>query len=165
MPEISTPLAMIGVPVGELLLPHLLAGLHVERDDVVVDGDAVELAVVDDRGAARERAELGDALHARLDLDGGAPDLLAGGDVDREGPLAVDRIEHAVVDDRRREFAGVVHQAGVPERHQALDVRPIDLLQRTVALAVEPHARGQDVVGALGLDDLIHGLGVAEHRP
>jgi hypothetical protein len=32
--------------VGELLLPHLFARLHVERDDVVVERDAIELAVV-----------------------------------------------------------------------------------------------------------------------
>src|SRR5262249_25696947 len=59
---------------GELLLPDLLAGLHVEGDDVVVDRHAKELAVVKHRRAARDAA----AVDAGFGLNGRAPELPAG---------------------------------------------------------------------------------------
>src|SRR5262249_46847520 len=104
--------------LGELLLPDLLAGLHVERDKVIVDRHTKELAVVKHRRAARDAAP-GDA---GLGFNGRAPELPAGLNVDREGPFAVDGIDDAVVDRGRRELAPVVHEAGAPDRHQAFDV-------------------------------------------
>src|SRR5207237_4126748 len=83
--------------VGELLLPELLAGLHVERDDMRVDRLAEELAVVDGRAAARDDAGRADAGRAALVVDGRAPDLLAGGDLERESPVALHPLSHAFV--------------------------------------------------------------------
>ncbi len=137
-------------PVGELLFPDLFPGLHVECDDVVVDRHAVQLAVVDRRGAARDRVG---ALHLGIDLHWRAPDLAAGFDVDGKRPLAVDHVHDAVVDRRRRQLAGLVHQARAPDRHQLFDVAPVDLLERAVALPVVAHALGGDVVGILPVAD------------
>ena len=95
--------------------------------------------------ALAARVPPGSVLHRR------APDLPAGLDIDREGPLAVDGVDDAVVDRRRRELAQVVHQARAPHRHQPLDVRFVDLLERAVALAVETHALGQHVVRVLAV--------------
>src|SRR5207302_2272737 len=71
------------LPLGILLLPDLLAGLHVEREHMRVDRLTKELALVDRRRAAHQRAAGRDAQRAALVLDGSAPDLPAGRDVDR----------------------------------------------------------------------------------
>ena len=141
-------------PVGKLLLPDLFAGLHVERDDVVVDGDAEQFAAVDRGGAAGDRIG---AFHLRIDLDRGAPDLAAGLDVDREGPLAVDHVHDAVVDRRRGQLARLVHQAGAPDGHQLLDGGPVDLLERAVALPAVAHALSGDVVRVPAVVDQVLG--------
>ena len=96
---------------------------------------------------------IGGALHARFELHRRAPDLPAGLDVDGERPLAVDHVHDAVVDRRRRQLAQVVHQARAPDRHEALDVGLVDLLERAVALPVVAHALRGDVVGVLAVVD------------
>jgi hypothetical protein len=57
----------------------------------------------------------------------GAPDLPACIDINGKAPLAVDHIHDAIVDGRLRQLAGIVHQAGIPDRHQALDIGFVDL--------------------------------------
>jgi hypothetical protein len=79
--------------------------------------------------------------------------MLAGFNVDGERPLAVDHIHDPVVNRRRRQFTLVVHETAGPDRHQALDVGLVDLLQRTVVLSVVPHALGGDVIRVLAVVD------------
>src|SRR5262249_32164636 len=108
------------LPVGELLRPHHPAGLELERDEIIVDRHTEQLAVIVRRRAAIECVP--PPLHVRFDLHRRAPDLLAGLDVDRDRPLAVDDVHDAVVDDRGGKLAHVVLQARAPDRNQALDV-------------------------------------------
>ena len=134
------------LPLDDLLLPDLLAGLLVERDDVRVERAAEYLAVVDRRALVRDAA----AHHARggrIELDRRAPDLLAGGDVDRDRELGVGDEHDAVVDERLPLLAVVAGQRRAPDRHQALHVRLVDLLQRAVAVLVIAHPVGEHVVG------------------
>src|SRR5262249_60677896 len=42
--------------VGELLLPDLLASLHVERDDMTINRLATKLAIIDRRSPAHDAA-------------------------------------------------------------------------------------------------------------
>ena len=109
-------------PLGELLLPQLFARLRVERDHVVVQRDAEQLALVEDRCAPVERG----AARPLLEGDRRAPDLPAGVDVDGERPPPVDRVDHAVVHDRRGQLAEIVHQARAPDGHQPVNVGPVD---------------------------------------
>ena len=131
-------------PVGELLVPQLLAGLHVEGEDVVVDGDPEEPALVDHRAAPVEAAAPASPL---LEDDRGAPDLPPRLEVDGERPASVDGVEDPVVDGRRRELARLVHQARAPDGHEPVDVRLVDLVEGAVALAVVPHAVDEHVLG------------------
>ena len=157
MPEISTPLAMVGwtmpavalLPFAELGLPDLLAGFHVERGHVPVDVLAEELAVVDGGGAAQIGARRRHAQRGAVVGHRRAPDLVAGRDVDGERPVAVHHVHHAVVDRRLRQLAHVVHEAQVPDRHQALDVRLVDLLERAAHLQVVAHAERGHVLRVL----------------
>ena len=127
---------------------------------MVVDRDAKELAVVNRCGAAVDGAEERDALRARIDVNRRPPDLPARFDVDRETPLAVHDVHDAVVDRGRTEFARIVHEAGTPDRHEALDVGPVDLRERAVTLAVVAHALRGDVVGvAAVVDEVVGALG------
>ena len=82
---------------------------------------------------------------ARFELHRRAPDLSSGFDIDRERPLAVDHVHHAVVNRRRREFALLIHHTRIPDGHQAFHVGLIDLVQRAEALPVIAHAVGEDV--------------------
>src|ERR1700693_310756 len=116
---------------------------------MVVCRDAEQLPIVYRWRATIDRG--GSARAARLVLHWSAPDLPAVLDVDREGPLGVDGIYDAIVDHRRGEFAAVIHQTCAPNRHEPPDVRFVDLHKRAVALAVETHALGQDVVGVLAI--------------
>ena len=132
---------------------------------MVVDRDAKELAVVDRRRASRDRAKRRD-LHARFDFDRRAPDLPAGFNVDGEGPLAVDHVHDAVVNGRRRQLTRIVHEARAPDRHEALDVGTVDLLERAVALPVVAHALGGDVFRVLAVvDEFVGRLGQSRPRP
>src|SRR6266699_989943 len=147
-------------------LPDLLAGLHVEREHVRVDRLAEELALVDRRRAPHERAAGRDAQRSALVLDGRAPDLPAGRDVDGEGPVAVDHVHDAVVDRRLRVLAHVVRQTEAPDRDQAPDVGLVDFLERAVHLQVVAHAEGGDVLGVLPVVEQLFGrLGPSEPAP
>ena len=123
---------------------------------MIVDRYAKQFAVVDGRCASVDcgTTYLGFEGHRR------APDLPAGFDVDGERPRPVDDIHDAVVDDRRGQFTQVIAQTRVPDRHESPNVRFVDLVERAVALSVEPHALGHDVVGLVRVvDQLVHRLG------
>jgi hypothetical protein len=83
MPVISTLLAdqrrdrhgITFLPLGRLLVPNLLAGLHVERDNMGIERGAVEPAV-EDRGALVGDTAARDARRLRQPVDRRFPDLL-----------------------------------------------------------------------------------------
>src|SRR5580765_1815520 len=145
--------------IREFLVPHFLAGLHVERDDVVVDSDAEYFAAGDGRGAARDRL----ARDAWLQPHGGAPELTARFDVDGERPLPVDHVHDAVIDRWCRQLTLLVAQCRVPHRHQTFDRGFVDLFERAVTLPVEPHALCDDVVRVLPVViELVGRLGLGD---
>ena len=148
------------VPVGKFLVPQHLAALHVEGEQMVVDRDAKQPPVVDRRGASVDRAKEGDARGGGVGVHRSAPDLTARLHVYGEGPLAIDDVHDAVVDGRRRQLACVIHQARVPDRHEALHVGPVDLYERAVVLPVVAHALGRHVRSILAVvDELFRRLG------
>ena len=150
-------------PIGELLVPQLFAGLHVEGEDVVVDGHPEEPALVDHRPAAVEAAAPPRCL---FEDDRRAPDLPARLQVDGEGPAPVDGVQDPVVDGRRGQLARLVHQAGAPDGHEPVDVGLVDLVEGAVALAVVPHAVDEHVLGGLRVvEQLFRRLGEPRARP
>src|SRR5262249_37173619 len=145
--------------VGELLLPDLLAGLHVEGDDMTIQRLAEQLAVIDRGSPAHDGAGIPDPRCRALVLDRRAPEWLAGGDVDGKSPVAVHHVHDAVVDGRLRHLAGLVGKTRGPDRHQALDVRFADLAQRAVLVEAVPHAERGDILAVLAaVDQLLRGL-------
>src|SRR5207249_218127 len=93
------------VPIRKSLVPDLLAGLHVECNQMIVLRRPKEFAVVNRRRASRSRAILRTTRRPLFKLDRRAPDLFAGFNVDREGPPAVNHVQDAVVKRWRRQFA------------------------------------------------------------
>ena len=129
---------------------------------MVVDRHSKQFAVID-----RRRSSVESGTHdALFEFDLCTPDLPAGFNVDREGPLAVDHIHDAVVNRWRCQFTLVIHEARVPDGHQALDITFRDLLERTVALPVVAHALGHDVFGVLAVvDQFLRRLGPSRRGP
>ena len=99
--------------VGESLIPKFFAGLHVEREYMIIDGHAKELAVINRRRASIE----GHMLDSWFNFHGRAPDLPAGFHINGKTPLAVDHVHHTVVNRRRRQLAQFIHGAYVPDGH------------------------------------------------
>ena len=150
------------MPIGELLVPELLTGVHVESEHVVIDRHAKELSLVDRCGASIDSR----AANLRLQLHRCTAYLPAGFHVYSECPLTVDYIHDAVVHGRRRQLTQLIHQTCVPDRYQPIDVRAVDLFERAIALSVVSHALGEDVVGVLAIvDQLARGLGDAQFGP
>src|SRR5262249_19507424 len=108
--------------LSEFLVPQFFSGFHVERHDVIVDGHAKDLAVINRRSAAVERG----ASDSRLYLNRRPPDLLPGFDVDGKSPFSVDHIHHAVIDRWLRQLTLVVHDARAPDGHEAFHIAFID---------------------------------------
>ncbi len=119
--------------VLHLGVPHHLAGLGVERDDMVVGGGEIEL-VLPEADAAVGRMQL-EQVVGKLPLV--APIFVAGLRVQRDHLPHRGRYEHhAIVDDRRR-LVAFDHAGGKgPDRCEILDVRGVDLVERAVALPV-----------------------------
>src|SRR5262249_28682049 len=109
------------LPFRRLRLPQLLAVFGVIRDDVSVERGAEDLAVVDRRALVGDAAT-DDAGSFRRPIERLLPDLLAGGDVDRDGRPGVGDVHHAVVDDRLRLLAPIVFEVQIPHWHQTLTV-------------------------------------------
>ena len=118
---------------------------------MTVDGLAEQFAVVDRRCTAHISATGGHAQRATIVVHWRAPDLATATDVDGEGPVAVHHIHHAVIDGGLRQLAHVVGETEGPERHQTLDVRLVDLLERTEHLQVVTGAEQGYVFRVLAL--------------
>ncbi len=145
--------------IGKLLIPDLLAGLHVEREHVVVDRHAEDFAVVNRRRASRDRG----ALNSRLELHRRTPQLATCRHIDGERRLAVDDVHDTVVDRWRSQLTHVVHQARVPDRHESRHRLRVDLIEGAVAAARIAHALCRHVIGiAAVVDEFVGGL--PQHR-
>ena len=138
-----------GAVIGELLLPHHLAGVLVQRHHRGVEG-AEEHLVAIDRGAAV------DHVAARADVVGQAvvvgPQALAGLRVEGEQPrVGGGHVDHAVADDGLGLLAALflVAEGVRPGRGQLEHVVGVDLLERAPALGVGAHAVLQHVAGGL----------------
>src|SRR5262249_1523152 len=107
---------------------------------------AEDLAVVDGCALVGDAAA-NDARGLRRPIERLFPDLLAGGDVDRDRRPGVGDVHHAGVDDRLRLLAPIVVEAEIPHRHQTFDGLLVDLFERAVAVLMIAHAVGEDVVG------------------
>ena len=153
-----------GLEVDGVLLPHLLAGFGVERDDIGVERRAEDLAVIE-RGTAVDDAAADDARHLGRIVDLGLPDLLAGLGVDRHRRAVGGHIKDAVVDERLRFLAAIVVVAVVPHRNQILDVVFVDLVERAEALQIVAHAVVQHVVSvARSFGEFFRGLRLRPER-
>ena len=100
-------------------VPELLAGLGVQRDDVVVEQRPDDLAVVD-RGAAIDDAAADDAQGLGRIFVIDAPELLAGHRVDRNRRVVRRDVDDAVLDEREALRAAVVGDRKGPFRDQLL---------------------------------------------
>ena len=100
---------------GVLLSPDLIAGFHVERDDMRVQRLPKEFSLIDRRRAAHDRAGARNPQRKTIVIHGRAPDLPAGRDIDRERPVAVHHVHHTVVNRRLRQLAHVVGETEVPQ--------------------------------------------------
>src|SRR5262249_23172440 len=90
---------------GELLSPDLLAGFHVERNNMRVQRLPKELSLVDGRRSAHDRTGGRNPQRRSIVIHGRAPDLPAGRDINRERPVAVHHVHHTVVNRWLRQFA------------------------------------------------------------
>jgi hypothetical protein len=150
--------------VQSAVVPHHLAGLGVEADQMGVRRGDDQGAFIDRHVARREVDRVGDQLCRQLALV--FPDEIAVGGV--EGLDAVGVVEdeeHAVVDDRGGLGGARDHRPG-PGDLEVLDVALVDLLERAVAVAVKgapPHqpigrrriaqhgvGDGREVAGGIG---------------
>src|SRR5262249_50987032 len=95
------------LPVRGLRLPLLLAVLRVIGDHMGVERGTEDLSVVDRRALVGDAAA-DDARGLWRPIQRLLPDLLAGGDVDRDRRLGVGDVHDAVVDDRLRLLAPIV---------------------------------------------------------
>ena len=136
--------------VEDLGVPHHLARLGVQGDEVVVhrgmedqlavDGD---VAVGVDQAADHVVAQIVRPVAAIL------PDQVAGHRVDGlDGVLRVRHEHHAAADQRRPLLAALTRQGAAPDQPEAADVVAVDLVERAVAPAVERAAPHQPLVGA-----------------
>jgi hypothetical protein len=116
------------------MVPHELAGLGVERDDVGVIGGGNEIALMDRHVARRQIAGLGN--HLGRQVAPVFPDQIAGCGVERLDLVGIIEDEqHAVMDDRRR-LGGAGGHRPRPRHLEVLDVVLVDLIERAVPIAV-----------------------------
>ncbi|MCY1343052.1 hypothetical protein D9M69_290600 [compost metagenome] len=132
-----------GRVVGELLVPHHLAGVLVQRHDAGVEGAEVDLVAIDGGAAV-------DHVAARADVVG--PQALAGLGVEGEhAGIGTGDVDHPVVDDGLRLLAALflVAERVRPGRGQLEHVLVVDLGQRAPALGVGAQSVLQHVAGGL----------------
>ena len=130
--------------VLHLGVPEDLAGLGVERHDMVIRCREIEL-VLPQADAAAGRMQL-EEIVGKLALV--APILVAGFRVQRDDLPHRRRDEHdAIIYDRRRLVAFDDAGGEGPDRRQVLDVGRIDLVERAVALPVVSPAVEHPVTG------------------
>ena len=136
----------------------LLAGLRVERHDVIVERDEEDLAVVIG-DAARHDVAAGDALSGAILVRNVGPLEFAGRRVQREHLVRIgaDDIQR-VADDERRSLLSVL---GSDRKHpgdlQLANIRGVDLIERAEAGAGVVPRRHHPLLGILGERDEIVG--------
>ena len=118
---------------------------------MTVNSLAEQFAVVDGGRTAHISTTGGHAQRATIVTNGRAPNLTTGTDVDGEGPVAIHHIHHAVIDGGLRQLAHLVRETESPDRYQTLDVRLVDLLERTEHLHVVTGAKQGYVFRVLAL--------------
>lgn len=118
---------------------------------MIVDRNAEQLAFVDRR---RPPVDAG-ARRRGFDLSRSAPDLTSRRHVNREGPLPVDGIHHAVVDNRSCEFSEIIHDADIPDGRQPSNVAFVDLLQWAETFPIVAHAVSDHILGVLAIGNEI----------
>ncbi len=136
-----------GLVVGDALAPHHLAGVLVQGHQLGVQG-------AEDHQVVIQRHATVDHVTARTDVVRQTrivlPQFLAGARIDGEHPrVGGGHVHHAVLDHRLGLLATLLlaTEGHGPDRAQVLDVVGIEDIQRTVALALQPHAVGDDLVG------------------
>ena len=141
-------LAVAELGIGDIGLPHLVAGLGVERDQLGVEGGEIDL-VLGDRDAAIVRpAAIGRDRSERLLV---VPQLLAGLRVERVDLAERGRdIHHAVDDDGRGLHQFLDLGLEDPGRAQAADVGGVDLRGGVIALLRVVAVGVQEVVAVAG---------------
>ena len=135
--------------VEDLGVPDHLAGLRVQREDVVVHAGVDDELVVDGDVAVGvdERADhvVGQVVRAVPPV---LPDEIAGHRVQRLDDVArIGHEQHAVAD-QRRPLLAARRQRPRPHQPQVADVVSIDLVQRAVPPAVQRPPPHQPLVGA-----------------
>ena len=136
--------------VDQLVLPDLLAGLHVEGEQPAVDRADVDVAVAQRDAARVGRVGLG-GDQVLVELRDERPDHLAGRGVEREhAAVGAGVVEHAVGHERERlQAAGDAARRVHPGDLEVLDVRGVDLVERAVVPALVAAVVGQPVVRVL----------------
>ncbi|MNQ20752.1 hypothetical protein D3C85_338470 [compost metagenome] len=153
-----------GLVVGHGLLPHHLAGVLVEGNQLGIQG-------AEDHQVAVQGDATVDHVTARHDAVGQArvvlPQLLAGTRIHREHPrVGGGQEHHAILDQRLGLLAALLlaTEGEAPHRTQLLDVVAVEGFEGAVALALQAHAVGDDLVGGLGvLEDVVVGDGPGRH--
>ncbi len=138
--------------VRRLRRPQFLAGGRIEGDEAAVERADEHLALVDRDAAVHDVAARVLAFLA-VDLRVVVPLDRARARIERvDVRPARARVEHAVHHQRRRFHAAVGLELRVPREPEGADVRPVDLLQRAVALFGIAAADADPFVVGLGRD-------------
>ena len=117
---------------GHVGVPPDRSGARVEADDVRIDRVEENQVLVDGQAA-----HLCGRAQPLVHFTAVFPDEVAGGGVERLHDVAgVGDVHHAVTDDRHRLRDAWLEAPGPGELHVA-DIVPVDLVERTVAPAVE----------------------------
>ena len=131
--------AVAGPGVGHRVIPHDIAGLHVERHHVRVRRRHVQPVPVE-REAALDRRRAVTRQPSRV-----LPEQVARRRIDRLHLVAEAVHEHHAVVHERRRFIGAVRQRPAPGETQIGDVLPVDLRERAEAHVVGGAAPRQPV--------------------
>ncbi len=127
-------------PIGRRVVPHDLAGLGIEGNQMGVRCGGDHGIFIDRQIARREIGRVGNQLFRQLALV--FPDEIAGRGVEGLDLVGViEDIKHAVMDDRGR-LGGARDQRPRPRHLEILDIVLVDLVERAVAVAVKrapPH--------------------------
>ena len=136
--------------VEDLGVPHHLARLRVQGDDVIVHrGVDDQLAVDGDVAVGLDQAADHVVAQVVRPVAAVLPDQVAGHRVDGlDDVLRVRHEHHAVADQRRPLLAALARQGAAPDQPETADVVPVDLIEGAVAPAVERAAPHQPLVGA-----------------
>ncbi|MNQ65324.1 hypothetical protein D3C85_797770 [compost metagenome] len=138
-----------GLVVGDALAPHHFAGVLVQGHQLGVQGAEDHQVAVQGHTTVDHVAARTDVIRqARIVL----PEFLAGARIHGEHPrVGGSDVHHAVLDHRLGLLAALLFttEGHRPDRAQVLDVVGIEDIQRAVALTLQAHAVGHDLVGGV----------------